>query len=550
MADGDAAAPAVAPAINRVPTVVRDHLEPLPFTGTANLDRWTPGPGIQLATIPANEGDGLEIRYDLEGRNTATAEYAWPRPANAPERLRFWLDTPGSGWGRVLEIDAHHEPTDRWRHQATIDLEPWPSAFSPSWRQIEVGAQNPFYRFHPTIDRLRFRLRRVHPEAPLTGTIVIGPVSGVRPRLVDGELPPPTDVRAPVFTTWGGAHQPHLEVGAAFGLTLHQAPVGFPNAGRTPAEVTRYAGQVARWTEAMDVAAALVFYGGPNQDWIDAHSHLAVRNARGEAYTRLGGMHLSPWHPGSLEFWRGHITRSLAQLRQAGLLEKFDTIKLYAGEESEISYEWSHVWAYDEHALKAYRAYLRAFYDNDLAALNRDWGSKHDAFENICPPSEYRPVRECWVFIDFYRLSMLRWCVALADVVGREYQPRHWLWLTHSLGTYPKRFYAARYPLFYTENLRRLGLIDYAQLSVLDWQGVEDVQLMRRMGVRVIGETDIVPSDERLRHLFAQCEKFRTDGVFLGILEHFSEDGRLTPKGELCRSLIEAFRKQYRADKK
>ena len=125
----------------------------------------------------------------------------------------------------VLEIDAHHEPTDRWRHQATIDLEPWPSAFSPSWRQIEVGAQNPFYRFHPTIDRLRFRLRRVHPEAPLTGTIVIGPVTGVRPRLVDADLPPPTDVRTPVFTTWGGAHQPHLEAGAALGLTLHQAPV-------------------------------------------------------------------------------------------------------------------------------------------------------------------------------------------------------------------------------------------------------------------------------------------------------------------------------------
>ncbi|MBM82612.1 MAG: hypothetical protein CMJ78_18775 [Planctomycetaceae bacterium] len=151
------------------------------------------------------------------------------------------------------------------------------------------------------------------------------------------------------------------------------------------------------------------------------------------------------------------------------MLRHVELIELCPGEESEVSFNWDHVWAFDPHAIRAYRDYLRRLYRNRIDDLNADWASSHISFDEIVPPAEYYPDREHWVFADFYRLSMLRHCVFLADAVLEVHKPDYWLWMTHSVASYPQRHNAARYPIFYAENLRRLGLIDYAQ-TVPMWQ--------------------------------------------------------------------------------
>jgi hypothetical protein len=218
-------------------------------------------------------------------------------------------------------------------------------------------------------------------------------------------------------------------------------------------------------------------------------------------------------------------------------------VQLCPGEECELCFHWNGVWAFDDYAIKAYREYLRNFYQNDLKQLNTDWYSDFKDFEEILPPRDYYPDRAHWVFTDFYRLSMLNYCVYLADSVKSVFTPKYWLWMTHTLPNYPNRFYSARYALFYAENLRRLGYIDYAQIAALDWQSVEDVRYLQSLaGLKVIGEVDVQPTEERLKWTFEQCRKFRTDGVFIGVIENLSSEGKLTALGESGRQLIMDFR--------
>ena len=137
---------------------------------------------------------------------------------------------------------------------------------------------------------------------------------------------------------------------------------------------------------------------------------------------------------------------------------------------------------------------------------------------------------------------MLRYCVFLADAVSEVFTPKYWLWMAHTLPRYPNRYYSARYPIFYSENLRRLGYVDYIHIAALDWQGVEDVRRLQSLGgVKVIGEIDVVPTPKRLQWTFQQCDKFGTNGVFIGVIEHLTKEGKLTPIGELCRQLTTDF---------
>jgi len=137
---------------------------------------------------------------------------------------------------------------------------------------------------------------------------------------------------------------------------------------------------------------------------------------------------------------------------------------------------------------------------------------------------------------------MLRYCARLAASVRAEYEPPEWLWMTHTIGSYPQRFFSARYPLFYALHLKQAGCLTMAQIAALDWQSREDVQFLREQGIPVIGEIDVVPSPDSLRRLFDQCRKFGTDGAYIGILEQHSERGELTPIGRLCQELIRAYR--------
>jgi hypothetical protein len=165
------------------------------------------------------------------------------------------------------------------------------------------------------------------------------------------------------------------------------------------------------------------------------------------------------------------------------------------------------------------------------------------------PVSEWYPDREHWIFTDFYRYSMVEYYVYLSKAVKEVVTPPYWKCMPHSLPTYPMRFYSARYPIFYAENLHRLGIFDYAQISALDWQHKEDVEYIQSLGVKVIGEVDVSPTLYKLDYCFRQSQKFGMDGAFVGVMELLfsgTTSPTLTPTGVLCNQLISEFNSGYK----
>ncbi len=147
---------------------------------------------------------------------------------------------------------------------------------------------------------------------------------------------------------------------------------------------------------------------------------------------------------------------------------------------------------------------------------------------------------------------MLRKCVAMADTVLRYFRPRHWMWMLHTREGYAKRFYSARYPIFYARALRQLGCLDIAHLAGLDWQDIQDVQKVKSFGVRTVCEIDVQPTADRLKWTFSQADKFDFDGVFIGVAEPLSKGDRPSALGRLCHDLItrrEADRSAHRSDR-
>jgi len=348
-------------------------------------------------------------------------------------------------------------------------------------------------------------------------------------------------VPSPVFDTWGGAGRQQMLDSKPVGTTIHIAPINFFGNTAVPQRVA-YASKAVKWADEAGLMPAIQFYNHPGK-WLDEHPEMFAKNQDGQIQ-RGGGTFTSPWNPDARALWRQHIIDCLQRLKENDLLKYIQVVEISPGEEGELCYHWTNIWAFDDYAITAYRDYLKEFYQNDVSRLNRDWAASYEKFDDILPPDGYYPDRRHWVFTDFYRLSMLRYCVFLADSVKRVFAPKYWLWMTHTLPGYPGRFYSARYALFYAENLRRLGYLDYAQIAALDWQGVEDVQYLQSLGgVKVIGEIDVCPTEERLKWTFDQCKKFGTDGVYIGVMEPLSSGGKLTALGKLCQQLIRDFEK-------
>ena len=239
------------------------------------------------------------------------------------------------------------------------------------------------------------------------------------------------------------------------------------------------------------------------------------------------------------KLWRDHIATVLRWLAEEGVLEKIDVVML-SPVRREVSYQWDHIWAFDPYATAAYQDYLRRCYPQ-IHHLNADWGTGYNAFEEIAPQQILPPPGLLGVS-GLYRWSMLLWCVELAEVVQSFAPGQEYLWLTHSYDTYPLRFNSARYPYFYIENLKKLGLIHYANIAALDWQSVEDMEHLTRLGVNLIAEIDVVPTPERLAWTFAQAKKYLCNGVYVGVLDNLSQDSTLTEVGRLCAELIRDFR--------
>lgn len=530
-----ATALAVAPRTNlvdRLPAVVRDQVTVLDdYRG--GIDRWTATSGATLSVVPDPDRKTpcLVIRL---GADQAQLEYGlWPGAApNKPlgERLRFWLKSDRAG--PVLKVARRDATPGEWVDQAEVTLR-------AGWQHIEVAACNPVYAFYGTTIALRFTV-----TGAAGGTLRVGRLEWVSPGLV----PPKRQTiqqAGRIFTSWGGPSKQQIAMGAQVGSTFHFTPMAFPDGDREA--FTRGVDAVAeraRWCHEAGIQAGIQFYNNPPRAFADAHRDLFPFNQKGVSYYDYyaGGAGLSPWNPAVHTLWRDHIRATLTAIKERGVLSLIDGVWLSPGEEGELCYQWDGIWAFDPHAIATYRHYLRRLYGDKIAALNADWASHHPGFEAIRPPSSYAPDREHWVFQDFYRWSMLRWCVQLADAVREVATPKHWLWLTHTLPDYPNRYHSARYAGFYIENLQRLGVADMVHIAALDWQGVQDVAHFRSLGVRVIGEIDVQPTVDRQRWTFDQSRKFGCDGVYLGTLENLSDGQKLSPVGEACAKLTREYR--------
>lgn len=470
--------------------------------------------------------------YDTRGACSWTTSL--PALTPPPERLDLWVE--GDGTGNSLRFEVYHEPSGIWREQARVPLE-----FS-GWRHLVIPAGNPIHAFHPEVTMLRWR---VVPEKHAKGTagqLALRDATLVRTAAVPGSLPkvrPP----APVFDTWGGPGQKQLANVAASGVNLHLIPVDFPS-GQKPSRRAAYAVKAIPWAKQAGIMIGLAFYPTPSAAWLDAHKDLLCRSV-GAYYDRPGGAFLSPWNPRANEILTTHIKEVLTFLKDEGLLDAIDVIELCPGEEGEVSFEWNHVWAFDEHAVAAYREFLARQYRHDIATLNQDWATAYDSFAVILPPADYYPDREHWVFTEFYRDSMLRRCALMADAVSSVFEPTYWLWMPHSIGNARQRFFSARYPEYYADNLRRLGCADFVHIAALDWQTVEDVRHLQQTGVRALAEIDIEPSPDRLAWTFKQAQSFGCDGVFIGLVKGLIDEGSggLTKQGELTRSLTDDYRR-------
>jgi len=462
-----------------------------------------------------------------------------PPVAPAAERLDVWLKADGSG-NRLL-LEAFYAPAERWIEQALVTLD------SINWQHLVIPAANPLHAFHPEVPQLRLSVVPGPAAIATAGQLVFRQPLLVRTEPVAQPLPahrPP----APVFDTWGGPGLDQFSQATAAGVTMHLIPVDFPD-GRPVAERVRYAVNAIPQAKAAGLVVGLAFYPTPPADWLKANQELLCRGPEA-AYDRPGGAFLSPWHPVAEQLLCRHVTEVLQHLDQQDLLATIDLVELCPGEEGEISFEWDQVWAFDRYAIAAYRSFLSRHYGDNITAVNQDWGTAYASLNEIVPPSDYQPDREHWVFTEFYRASMLRRCVVLADAVEAVFKPKYWLWMPHSIGNARQRFFSARYPAYYTENLRRLGCADYVHAAALEWQTPEDVRQLRATGVRTIAEIDVTPTPERLAWTFQQAERFGCDGVFLGVVEGLVE-GRppvLTSSGHLARALTAEFRQQWQSD--
>ncbi len=462
-----------------------------------------------------------------------------PPVSPAAERFDVWLHADGSG--NRLRVEAWYAPTEKWIEQAVLTLD------SVGWQHLVIPAANPLHAFHPEVPQLRLSVVPGPAATATAGQLIFRRPLLVRTEPVAQPLPthrPP----APVFDTWGGPRLDQFSHATAAGVTMHLIPVDFPD-GRQVAERVRYAVKAIPPVDEAGLVVGLAFYPTPPADWLKANQELLCRGSEA-TYDRPGGAFLSPWHPAAERLLCEHVTEVLQYLDQQQLLDKIDLVELCPGEEGEISFEWDQVWAFDPYAIAAYRSFLSRHYGDDITAVNQDWGTTYASISEIVPPSDYRPDREHWVFTEFYRASMLRRCLVLADAVEAVFKPKYWLWMPHSIGNARQRFFSARYPAYYTDNLRRLGCADYVHVAALEWQTPEDVWQLRATGVRTIAEIDVTPTPERLAWTFQQAERFGCDGVFLGAVEGLvaGEPTSLTRTGQLARDLTAKFRQRWTAD--
>jgi hypothetical protein len=510
-----------------LPKVVGENVSTLPITeGISGIWQWSANMSVAKSPVTWQDSNTLAINYNIQS-SSGELYYILPPDHFVGERLRFWLK--GSNTGHVLKISCYMSSDNAWVEQASIPL-----SFS-EWRHFEIPATNAFYNYYKTVTQFHFSIQGAGAG---NYQLLLSKMELVSPELIKAPIAAKTRP-SPMFDTWGGPSQQQMIASKPAGITVHISPIGFFNDTTIDQRVS-YARSAVKWASDAGLMPAIQFYNNPGS-WTTTHPELLVKNQYGQNQPDAGGMFTSPWNPTARALWQQHIIDCLNNLKTYDRLKYVKVVELSPGEEGEVSYEWSDVYAFDDYAIAAYREYLRLLYNNDITKLNADWNSNQTGFDNLLPPADWYPDRAHWVFTDFYRLSMLEYYVFLGKAVKSVFEPNYWWCMPHTYPNYPGRFYSARYPLFYAENMARLGMLDYAQIAVLDWQHREDVDYLQNLGLKVIGEKDVQPTADSLTWTFAQAKKYGTDGVFIGILEPLSSSGQLTSLGLLCQQLIHDF---------
>jgi hypothetical protein len=510
-----------------LPEVISETAEQLEVTAADINTLWQSSPGVTL-TAEGAAGEILSAAYDPAG-GQVNMDYSLAADHIIGERLDLLLQ--GDGSGNILKIYCYHTTSSAWLKLAEITLD-----FADT-RHLVIPAQNPIHRFYHTVNSFRFEI-----SGSDSGIIKLSDMKLAAPVLVGAPLDAKV-IPSPMFDFWGSPTRSAIETAAPLiDYSMQIAPISFFNVEQV-SDRTSYAKSVVKSIDEGGKIAAIQFYNHPGS-WVSEHPEFLVKNQDGQLQTD-GGAFTSPWNPQARQLWHDHIVASLNDLQANNRLQYVRAVEICPGLESEMCYEWSNVWAFDDYAIAAYRDYLKTFYENDISALNADWLSSYGDFDSIMPPSQWYPDREHWIFTDFYRYSMLEYYVFLAEAVKEVFEPDYWIAMPHTLPSYPMRFYSARYPVFYGESLRRLGLLDYAQIAALDWQHKEDVEYMQSMGLKVIGEIDVQPSLYSLDNVARQSKKYGMDGFYMGILEPMIEGVGLTPLGELAAELINEYSQPY-----
>ena len=331
------------------------------------------------------------------------------------------------------------------------------------------------------------------------------------------------------FVSWGGiGSEARAQAAAKIGIDTHRLPIAWPRReGGYSEETLKDLEKKIKWVHNAGMKVIIHFYNHGVPQWFwekypDAH----CRNYKGETWE-----HVSFWHPEALRYIKRNMREVLDYLSQRGLLNKIDGVEIGIGMEGQLSYMWNSIWAFDKYTISAYRDFLKERYRGKIERLNQDWGKEYKDFSQILPPIDYKPDREHEVFQDFYRGTILRTALILGEVVKEKFSPRIWVWLTHNI-KFPERYFAARYPVFYMKNLKKLGGERVAITSVVPgWQTKDDIEKLKKYAT-VIGEWYIIPTPAQQREQAKLAQKLGCDGFFVGVLENlFEADGTPTSVG-------------------
>lgn len=514
----------------RVPLVVDETVETLPAAQNIPYHWSTSGNGsiqIQDYGQTYKQNNILQIDYSIAASQEVALNYALPSNHTEAERLRFWLK--GDGSNNLINIWCYRQyaAENDWIHQAQINLD------FTGWKHFEIAANSPIYHFYQSVTHIKFVIN--YSQNSGTNQILLSDMEFVKPVL---NIDPLTASNAPTpaYDTWGSASQSEVNAVSQVGIDYHLTPIDFYGE-KTVSQRIQSAQNMTPWLSTAGITPGISFYNTPSSTWISSNQDKMIKNENGDIQTTAG--FTSPWNPTARQQWKTHIKNCLSSLQTAGVLSDIKILELCPADEGQVTFQWDHVWAFDDYAKPAYRNYLKQMYANDISQLNYDWETNYTSFDSINPPSDFYQDREHWVFTDFYRRSMLEYCVFLADSATEVYTPDYWLWMTHSASSRSQRFFGARYPHFYIENMLRSGCLDYTHVCSLDWQKQEDITMMQNLGAKIIGEIDIVPTKDRMELAFSQSEKFGMDGTFIGTINNLSTNGVLNDIGQTTKLLIE-----------